>query len=119
MADYVDRPAEVSTALAIGEIRKIINKQLKAFGGFGYRPDKTANEFRCDVSSGGHSGGAVIVQLRDDGSTRHVRLVVTDAFRSRRLGMTHTLGVIMANSAADQIIKKVRKGDPSAAIRSD
>src|SRR5687767_8488683 len=117
MSEYVDSPIELTTRLASDDVRKIVNKQLKNFGGFRYRPDKTANEFRCEVSSGEHSGGTVVVQIQDDGASRRVRMVVTDAFMTRRMGVKHTMGVVKANTAIDQIVKKVRRDDPGAAVQ--
>lgn len=117
MSDYVDSPIKLTTRLPTEEVRKIVNKSLKTFGGFRYRPNKNSNEFRCEVASGEHSGGTVVVEIEDGGTERCISMVVVDAFISRRLGAKHTLGVAKANTAIDQIVKKVRKDDPNATVQ--
>lgn len=118
MSEYVDSPVELTTRLTSEQVRKIINKSLKTFGGFRYRPDKSANDFRCEITSGEHSGGTVVVQLRDDGMVRNVRMVVVDAFMSSTFGMKQTMGVHKANTAINEVIRKVRKNDPGAAVNA-
>jgi hypothetical protein len=117
VGDYADSPIELTTSLSTEQLRKIVNKSLKTFGGFRYRPDKSASSFRCEVG-GDNSGGTVVVQIDDRGTERRVHMVVTDAFFSSRLGMKHTLGVTKANTAIDWIVNKVHKDDPNAAVRS-
>jgi hypothetical protein len=117
MGDYADTPIELTTNLRSEQVRKIVNKSLKTFGGYRYRPDKNATEFRCEVASGDKSGGTVVVEILEGGTEIRIRMVVTDSFISRRLGVKHTMGVVKANAAIDQIIKKACKDDPSARVQ--